>query len=160
MRKLLIVIPSIILLVIVLSVVSCDTPTDLNPPGDAFAGYVYFIDTNFTYSNGFYAIAVYKEGDNPFTSKPLKIDSLSDIELVGSRYQSAYKIHDMPTGKYFIASTWIKYPVEENCNPIVLGTYGCDTSYTCTSHRKLVFPNFTGNFINIYSWADTSKRLY
>ncbi|RPI17546.1 MAG: hypothetical protein EHM58_08715 [Ignavibacteriae bacterium] len=160
MRKLLIVILTFSLLTIILSVVSCNAPTDLNPPGDNFAGYVYFADSSFAFTDGFYAVSVYEDTIIAFNSKPIKSDSLSGIELIGYNYQARYKVYGIPPGKYFIAATWNKYPVQENDIPIILGTYGCDTNMTCSTHVKLVFPNFTGNYINIISWADTSKKMF
>jgi hypothetical protein len=160
MKNLFIAFIPLILLVMMLSVTGCDAPTDLNPPGDDFAGYIYFVDTNFTFSSdGFYAVSLYSDSVELFKKKPLKTDSLLAIVKKGSRYEAAYKMHGIPTGKYCIAATWVRYPVSENNIPIVLGIYGCDTSNSCASYKKVIFPNFTGNFHNIFSWADTSRSF-
>jgi hypothetical protein len=144
-----------------LIIVSCDLPADMNPPGDSMAGYIMFhSDTGFIYNSGYYAVSLYGDSTFPFNRLPVRSDSLKNIKWDGTGYSCTFHLSGIPTGKYYAASTWIKYPQTPADTPIVLGTYGCDTLYNCTNNKKISFPNFTGNWINIWSWADTSKRLY
>lgn len=160
MRTLLLSSSSFILVAIILSVVSCDAPTDLNPPGKNFAGFIYFVDTCFTHTNGYYAISIYNDSIDLSNKVPMKNDSLCEIKFNGTYSVARYKMYDIPDGKFCIASTWVKYPHEESDTPLILGIYGCDTNFNSCNPRKLVFPNFTGNYVNIYSYADTSKGIH
>jgi hypothetical protein len=141
--------------------ISCDSLIDLNPPGDSISGYImYHSDTSFAYNTGYYAVSLYGDSTYPFNRLPFRSDSLKNIKWDGTGYSCTFDLSGIPAGKFYVASTWIRYPRQPGDTPVVLGTYGCDTLYNCTASKRISFPYFTGNWINIWSWADTSKKLY
>jgi hypothetical protein len=42
---------------------------------------------------------------------------------------------------------------------MLLGILGCDTNTSCLNYKKLLFPNFGGEYQNFLSHADTLKRM-
>ncbi len=137
----------------------CSMPDDLNRPGDKLTGYITHIDTNLMLSGGFYSVSVYNaELSDPFNKVPVRTDSMK-LTRRDALYESSYDMDGIAPGKYHVASTWSRYPRVENEVPIVLGTYGCDTSASCTDHKIIVYPNLEGNFRNITSWTDLAKAL-
>ena len=154
------IITYIILLTVVLFI-SCEGPQDVNRPGDKMDGYIFFVDSAFVISNGYYSVSLYSADSSfPFLRVPVRTDSLRNIYLHGFNYEVQYSMDGIAPGRYYIASTWSRYPKIPNEVPKVLGTYGCDTSYTCTNHTVVVYPNTQGNFRSIWSWTDTTKALY
>jgi hypothetical protein len=138
----------------------CESPQDMNRPGDKLDGYIFFVDSNFAAGGGFYSVSVYSaDSINPLARVPIRTDSLNNIYKYGFGYEVQYSMDDIPGGRILIASTWSRYPRIPNEIPMILGTYGCDTSSTCTTHVPVLYPNTQGNFRNIWSWADTTKRL-
>jgi len=135
--------------------ISCSNPDDPNPPGDQFAGVVTFTDSNLIRTGGYYAVSIYKDTANPFTTYPLRNDSIP-ITILNHLTSSTYEISGIGTGNYFVGVTWVR---NSGGKPILLGILGCDTSRTCTTYTKLIFPNFEGVSRNILSWTDTLKRL-
>lgn len=136
---------------------SCDAPPDLNPPGDGLGGQIVFIDTNLITYGGYYAISVYNaDSTYPFHRVPYRSDSLQLIRR-DYVYDAFYDMSGIGPGNYYVASTWFHYPKIPNERPIVLATYGCDTSNTCNNHIKIHYPNFEGVYRNIISWTDTAK---
>jgi hypothetical protein len=79
---------------------------------------------------------------------------------VGTHYEGQYSFDGVPAGNFYVASTWSRYPKVPNEIPIVLGIYGCDTSANCSQPTSVAYPNTQGNFRNITSWTDTTKKLY
>ncbi len=150
-----IIVFALLVLLIVTSFSSCSTPSDPNPPGDSFAGIVTFTDSNLIRTGGYYAVSIYKDTANPFTTYPLRNDSIT-ITIVNHSTSSTYEISGIGTGNYFVGVTWVR---SSDGKPILLGILGCDTSRTCTNYTKLIFPNFEGVSRNILSWTDTLKRL-
>jgi hypothetical protein len=141
---------------------SCDTPMEPGRSGDKLSGYITHLDTNVVRSNtGFYSISLYSSDlTNPFYRVPVRTDSLNLTKRPDNFcYESMYNMLGVPAGRYHIAVTWSRYPRVENEIPLVLGTYGCDTNYSCTDHTIIVYPNFDGNFRNIHSWSDTTRRM-
>lgn len=139
---------------------SCEGPQDVNRPGDKMDGYVYYVDSNLIRSGGYYSVSVYNADYlDPFGAPPIMTDSivLSKIDI---HYEAQYTFDGIPDGNYYVASTWSRYPKIPYEVPIVLGIYGCDTSYSCPNPTKILYPNTQGNFRNITSWTDTTKRLY
>ena len=138
----------------------CESPQDPNRPGDKMDGFITFTDTNLTTAGGFHSVSIYfADSSNPFNRIPVKTDSLKIIYKVDFHYVAEYSMDGIPAGNIFVASTWSKYPGITNEIPIVLGTYGCDTSSACSTHTSILYPNIQGNFRNIISWTDTTKRL-
>lgn len=140
----------------------CDTPMDPGRSGDKLSGYVTHSDTNVIIStNGFYSISLFSaDSTNPMYRVPVRTDSLNlrrrpDMIV----YESLYDLQGVAAGKYYVAVTWSSYPRIANEIPMVLGTYGCDTNYSCTNHTLVVYPNFDGHFRNMACWSDTTRRM-
>jgi hypothetical protein len=127
------------------------------PQGDYISGWVTFTDTALM-PGGYYAISMYANKPNPFDTLPLKSDSLK-LELDYSVYKAYYRLSNEIKDSYFFAVTWHEYPVLPYLVPPVLGSWGCDTDRTCTAHKVISFPNYTGASYNILCWTDTSKKL-
>jgi len=141
-------------------ITGCESPQDINRPGDKLDGYISYKDTNLTTLNGFYSVSVYNaDSTNPFNRVPIRTDSLHDFYIENVHYNAMYSMDGIPEGRIYVAATWSRYPKITNEIPIVLGTYGCDTNFLCTSHKAIDYPNYQGNFRNIYSWTDTTKRM-
>jgi hypothetical protein len=139
--------------------ISCESPQDLNRPGDKLDGYIVHVDMNLDTIGGFYSVSVYSaDSVNPFSRVPVRTDSMT-LTRRDDLYESRYSMDGIAIGRYHIAATWSRYPRIPNEMPIVLGTYGCDTSFNCTDHTIVVYPNFQGNFRNFISWTDLGKRL-
>jgi hypothetical protein len=150
-----------IILLLALLLTGCEAPQDLNRPGDKMDGYVFYVDTLFITAGGYYSISLYSaDSSSPFQRVPVRTDSLNNIYLHGYNYESQYSMDGIQPGRYYVASTWSRYPKIPNEIPKVLGTYGCDTSYTCSSHKIVAYPNTQGNFRSIWSWTDTTKAIY
>jgi hypothetical protein len=141
-------------------VASCDSPQDPNRAGDKLDGYIFFKDTNITTLHGYYSVSIYDANySDPFNKIPIKTDSLTGLYVENVHYQAMYSMNGIPAGKIFVAVTWSRYPKVQNEIPMVLGTYGCDTNYYCTSHKVIEYPNYQGQFRNIWAWTDTTKKL-
>lgn len=138
----------------------CDNPADFNRPGDKLSGYITHVDSNLYLNGGFYSVSIYNaDSVNPFNRVPVRTDSLT-LTKRDALYESRYDMDDVPSGHMLIASTWSRYPRVQNEIPIVLGTYGCDTSASCNSHTMVPYPNYEGHFRNLTSWTDLNRRLY
>lgn len=149
----------IIPILLIVFVTGCEMPQDLNVPGDNLKGYVTHIDTNLVTVGGFYSVSIFDaDSSNPFHRVPVRTDSMTLCKQY-NRYWSFYSMSGIGTGHYYIAATWSSYPKVPNEIPKVLGTYGCDTSASCTSHTIVMYPNFQGNFRNITSWTDPGKKM-
>ena len=137
----------------------CDSPTDYNREGDKLDGWVSYVDSNLILAGGFYSVSVYSaDSTSPFNRIPFRTDSLL-LYKRDNIYESMYSIEGVPEGRFYVAATWSRFPRIQNEVPMVLGTYGCDTSINCASHTVILYPNYQGNFRNIVSWTDTLKRL-
>jgi hypothetical protein len=153
---------NLLLLLFAVSIIyySCgnDNPVNLNPPGDGLAGYVTHINMNLI-PGGYYSVSLFcADSVNPFNRVPLRTDSLN-LKRRDNLWETPWNMHGIPQGRYYVASTWSRYPRVPNEIPMVLGTYGCDTSASCTSYIGVSFPNYEGVFRNIISWTDTTKRM-
>ncbi len=126
------------------------------PKGDYIDGFALFIDTNYVTSGGNYGIALYNNNPSPFIYEPVYVDTINLAGIV-SGHSYSYRMHWGGKGNYFAAVVWMR---NSGGTPIVLGTYGCDTCHTCTSHEVIAFPNFTGSNYNIRCWNDTSQALH
>jgi hypothetical protein len=151
-----------VLIIILALLAGCESPSDMNRPGDRLSGYITHFDTNVIItSSGFYSVSVFSaDSVVPFNKIPVRTDSLRltrrpDLIV----YESTYQMDGIPPGSYYVAATWSRYPRVPNEIPMLLGTYGCDTSYTCTNHIVVVYPNFDGNFRNILCWSDTLRKM-
>jgi hypothetical protein len=133
---------------------SCDYPNEYQPKGDYISGNAVFIDTNFIRSGGQYKIALYKNRPNPFDTLPVKAEII-DTGYVCINY---FRIYWERQDNLFVAVIWARSE-DINKNPIVLGTFGCDTTHHCTESKLIAFPNFTGADYGFLCWADTSKKL-
>ena len=138
---------------------SCDSLQDLNPPGDNMSGIITYVDSNLITSTGYYAVSIFSaDSTNPFHRVPLRSDSLV-LTRLGNAYETIYDMNGISEGRYYVASTWVRYPRIPNEIPKVLGTYGCDTSITCTNYIVIHYPNFEGASRDILSWTDTLRSL-
>jgi len=148
-------------LIVILVFVGCESPQDLNRPGDKLAGYITHFDTNLILNSGYYSVSIFSaDSVVPFDKIPVRTDSLRltrrhDLIV----YETTYTMEGIAPGRYYVAATWSRYPRVQNEVPILLGTYGCDTSASCTNHIIVVYPNFDGKFRNIMSWSDTLRRM-
>ncbi len=139
----------------------CETPGDMNRSGDKLTGYITHFDTNLILSGGYYSISLFStDSVVPFNKIPVRTDSLrltrrNDLIV----YETPYSMEGIAAGKYYVAATWSRYPRVQNEIPIVLGIYGCDTSANCTNYIEVTYPNFDGNFRNILSWSDTTRKM-
>ncbi len=145
-----------IFVLLLFSLQSC-TDMGYQPSGDYISGWAIIGDTNLL-TGGYYAISVFANRQNPFDTLPLRSDSLNLVRYTYD-YRSYYRISGLPSGSYFLAVTWIEYPLQSYNRVPVLGTWRCDTIANCTNHELIPFPNFTGANYNIIAWADTSKKL-
>jgi hypothetical protein len=152
---------SIIIILALIIIFGCDTPQDMNRTGDKLSGLITHFDTNLVLNGGYYSVSLFSaDSISPFFRVPVRTDSLRltrrhDLIV----YETAYDMAEIPAGRYYVAATWSRYPKVPNEVPAVLGTYGCDTSRTCSNHIVLVYPNYEGTFRNILSWTDPARRL-
>jgi hypothetical protein len=145
---------SLILLLSAFLFNACDMSADMQPKGNYISGHLSFIDTNFAKSGGHYAIGLYLNQTSPFLYKPAYTQVINPDILNTSLY---YRIICDGQGSYIVSAIWMN----DSCNevPEVLGTFGCDTSRTCTSPDLISFPNYTGADYLFSCWADTCKKL-
>jgi hypothetical protein len=132
---------------------SCDT--GVQSKGDSVSGNIIFADSSFSHSNGYYAVALYTNQHSPFISVPIKTIALD----VNATKPIHYTMQWGGGGYYFNAVVWINNNAGTNTVPMVLGTYGCDTSHSCIYSTEISFPNYTGHNFDILCWADTTKKL-
>jgi len=133
---------------------SCGEDSSMQPQGNYISGYAAFVDTNYIHSGGEYSIALYSSSASPLNSTPIVV---TPISMSGTN-PFYYRIHWDGTGACYAAIVWMRN-TGSNELPIVLGTYGCDTSHTCNSNQTISFPNFSGANYNIICWADTTHGL-
>ena len=148
--------------IIIAAVLSgCEAPGDMNRPGDKLSGYVTHFDTNLILSGGYYSISLFSSDSVvPFNKIPVRTDSLRITRRHDYIcYETTYSMEGIPAGKYYVAATWSRYPRVQNEIPAVLGIYGCDTAANCTNYTEITYPNFDGNFRNIISWSDTTRKM-
>ncbi len=151
-------ITTIILLFLAL-IISCDGPVDPGRSGDKLSGYVTHYDSVLYMAGGYYSISVYNaDSINPFNRVPVRTDSLN-LKTRDWLYETPFTMESIPSGRYYLAATWSKYPKEPNEIPVVLGTLGCDTVVNCSNYKLLEFPDYEGKFRNITAWTDPAKRL-
>jgi hypothetical protein len=140
--------------------IGCEVPQDLNRPGDRLSGNVWHTDSNIFLIGGFYSVSLYDaDKPNPFYQIPVRTDSLALVKR-DYVYDTPFLMEGIPSGRYYLAATWSSYPRIPDEIPIVLGTYGCDTTRNCNDHRMIVFPNYEGAGRFFISWTDLNKRLY
>jgi hypothetical protein len=135
---------------------ACNDDITFQPQGSYISGYASFIDTNYLYHKGHYAVALYPIESPPFYSQPVECQ-LINMNEGGNPYY--FRISHDGKGCFYLAVVW-KIDSTNYYAPILLGTFGCDTSHSCTNHKIVEFPNFTGFDYNITCWSDTSKRLF
>jgi hypothetical protein len=130
---------------------SCGYDTSMQPQGNYISGYAAFVDTNYVHYGGQYSIALYSSSTS---GTPLAV---TPISMSGTN-PFYYRIQWDGTGACYAAIVWVRNS-GSNELPIILGTYGCDTSHTCNSGQSITFPNFSGANYNIICWTDTTQRL-
>ncbi|MCC6866376.1 MAG: hypothetical protein IT280_09490 [Ignavibacteria bacterium] len=149
-----------ILFIVLIAFIACDPAIDVNRTGDKLSGYVTHIDSTLFMQGGFYSISIYNaDSTNPFNRVPVRTDSLN-LKRRDWIWETTYDMNNIAPGRYYIAATWSKFPRVQNEIPIVLGTYGCDTSYSCIDYKIVEYPNYQGQFRNIKAWTNPAKRLF
>jgi hypothetical protein len=133
--------------------IGCDDSGVYQSKGDYINGYAIFTDTSFIPYGGYYAIALYSNQGSPYHSIPLKTDSL---QLKGFTNPYHFRIYFEDKQTCYLAIVW-KRSASTGEVPFILGTFGCDTSYSCLNFKPVVFPNYTGANYNIICWPDTTR---
>lgn len=144
-----------IILFLFSQIIGCDYPTTFQPKGDYISGWATFADTNYASGPGYYAVALYSCGNSPMSVAPIKTDSIPMSGLFNPFY---FRISLSGDNNCYLAVVW-KHTTSEHEIPVVLGTYGCDTTRNCSDYKVIAFPNFTGASYNMTCWADTTKKL-
>lgn len=134
---------------------SCDEGGVFQPKGNYISGYVIFADTNYISGGGRYSVALYPLENPLFSSSPI----CSNLLVTREENFNYFRITLEGETKVMLAVVW-EFDSTIHRRPIILATYGCDTTHGCTTHKIVEFPNFTGLNYNMVSWADTSKRLF
>jgi hypothetical protein len=110
----------------------------LNAPQDFVSGTITYIDNQFTFNGGYYAISIYGDSTNPFTHRPVRTDSIA-VNTTG--LTAYYKVTGLPSGSYYIGSTWYR---KSDGNITVLGSYGCNENPFCPTPTKIEVPSYSG----------------
>jgi hypothetical protein len=131
----------------------CDDSGVLQSKGDYVNGYAIFVDTGFIRYGGYYAVSLYTNQNPPYRSIPLKTDSL---QLKGYTNPYHFRIYWEDKQTCYLAVVWKRSLLTTEI-PRILGTFGCDTSYSCQNFKPVVFPNYTGANYNIICWSDTTR---
>jgi len=143
---------SVILIILFAFICGCDeTGMNYQANGDYISGYASFMDTNFAHGGGYYAIALYES--SPMQGSPTILDTL----VFNGSNPYSYRISYGGSNNMYAAVVWMRS--SGNSNPIILGTYGCDTTQHCSNPNSIAFPNYSGSNYNILCWADTTRRL-
>ena len=144
--------PSLILFAFIF-IISCGEDSGINAAESDVSGTVTFVNTTFYTSGGYYAISIYTSVPTGAGANPIRSDSLKVLSGTSSYF---YSVKGLAAGSYYAAVTWTR----SGTNLPVLGTFGCDTSRTCSSHTRFDYPNAAGTgSTNIISWTDTTRRL-
>ncbi len=155
MKKILIQVFPMLILFAFIFLISCGDEGSINPTATDVSGTVTFVGSSFYSSGGYFAISIYS--GVPTSSNPIRSDTL---RVVGGTSSYFYRILDLPSGSYYAAVTWIRTNTSSTTPVPVLGTFGCDTSRTCTTHTRFDYPSAAGTgATNITSWTDTTKKL-
>ncbi len=145
-------------LVILILFAACGNPEDLNRPGDNLTGYITHINQD-TIAGGYYSISIFSaDSTNPFNRVPVRTDSLN-LKKRDYVFETSFDMNGIQQGVYYVAATGSRYPKVPNEIPMVLGKYGCDTSFSCRDYISIAYTNYEGKFRNIISWTDTTKRM-
>lgn len=143
-------------LILVFTIYSCDSATvSPSPEANSISGKITFVDTNFTFTGGYYDVAAFATW--PPTGPPSGDDSLIIVKN-GNTYTANYKIQGLTDGNFVIAVGW------RSTGPSpVLGVYGCDTAHTTCilTPSSVAITNSMGvENIDFLSWADLTQSLY
>lgn len=127
----------ILLLVTVLFINSCGEDP-VSAKQDFVSGTITYIDNQITFNGGYYAVSIYSDTANPFTHYPFRTDSIAVNTTSLTAY---YKVSGLPTGNYYIGSTWFR---KSDGNITVLGSYGCNENPFCATPIKVEVPSYSG----------------
>jgi hypothetical protein len=134
--------------------------TDTSLTGLMIKGRVTFVDTNFIRTGGTYLISAYPETGWPPTGGPSAFDT---IRISGNNLNYCYTLSNLPSAQRYVVSVGFRKATGGQ-SPI-LSVYGCDTlhSIPCLLNppRKADLTSGQGvKYINLLSWADTSKKIF
>lgn len=110
----------------------------VNAPQDFVSGTITYIDNQFTFNGGYYAVSIYSDSTSPFTHHPVRTDSIAVNTTALTAY---YKVSGLQAGSYYIGSTWYR---KSDANITVFGSYGCNENPFCPSPTKITLPNYSG----------------
>lgn len=134
--------------------------TDSTLTGLMIKGRVTFVDTNFIRTGGVYLISAYPESGWPPVGPPSSYDT---IRISGNNLNYCYTLSNLPTAdKYVVSVGWRK---QTGGQSPIMSVYGCDTlhSMSCLMNPPLKADLTSGSgvrFINMLSWADTTKKIF
>ncbi|MCX7878441.1 MAG: hypothetical protein N2510_07360, partial [Ignavibacteria bacterium] len=92
-----------LIVLLLINLAGCETPQDLNRPGDKLDGYVTHLDTALVFNGGYYSISVFSaDSINPFNRVPLICDSLAMTRRPGGYvYETLHSMDGIPPGRYY-----------------------------------------------------------
>jgi len=125
--------------------------------GPSFSGKISFVtlDTAMTpVTGGYFGLALFASSSDIYTGKPLNVIRLIATKS-GGKFSSEFSIGPLSASySYYFTVVWIHEPYNEMDQRPVLGTFGCDTVYNCTSHKQAI------GTVNFYAYGDTVRRLF
>ncbi len=131
-----------LLVVLIIVIQQCGGNDSVSPTGTYMGGTITYTSTNLVLTNGYYAVSFYGDSTTPFGHTPIKTDSLG-VGIGGGLASTYYKESNLPSGNYYIASTWIRTNPPDH-HVFVLGALGCNISHPCPDPTVVAFPNYAG----------------
>jgi len=128
----------VVFLVFVCSLIQTCGEDAVNAPQDFVSGTLTYIDNQFTFNGGYYAVSIYGDSTNPFYHRPIRTDS---VAVNTSGLTAYYKVEGLTSGSYYIGSTWYR---KSDGHVTILGSYGCDENPNCSNPTKVTIPNYSG----------------
>ena len=110
----------------------------VNAPQDFASGTITYIDNQFNFNGGYYAVSIYGDSTDPFHRKPIRSDS---VAVNTSGFTAYYKVDGLPAGSYYIGSTWIR---RSDGLVTIYGSYGCNENPFCSTSKNITIPNYAG----------------
>ena len=144
-------------ILVVIVIQKCGGDNSVNPTGTFMGGTITYTNTSLVTSGGYYAVSFYGDSTNPLSHTPIKTDSLS-VGVNGGLASAYFKETGLPTGNYYIASTWVR---SSDHARFILGGFGCDITLHCPAPTKVAFPNYAGTAsLDFLSKTDPSSPTY
>jgi hypothetical protein len=150
-------IQAIIAIFLVILIQRCGGDDSVNPSGTYMGGTITYTNTNLVLNGGYYAVSFYGDSTNPLSHTPIKTDSLA-VGVNGGLASVHFKESGLPTGNYYIASTWVR---SSDHARFILGGFGCDITLHCPAPTQVAFPNYAGTAaLDFLSKTDPSSPIY